>query len=175
MLRTDLREQTSLEADKRSPRLDHRRSKGGKPGSKRISTIAAVYTIAPFERVPEDIIRGLKPQDEPQSARPAPEDKRVWASLEHSPETIVKQIFEEAARRDPKATKQWGAVVDGNRAQIQLLEAAAAKQGRRVTIILDLIHVLEYVWNAACEVRKMTGSVVKMEPPTLELVGCRME
>jgi len=149
MLRTDLREQTRLAAEKRSPRLDHRRSKGEKPHTKRISTVAATYTIAPFVRVPEDIIRELKPRDEPLPTRPRPEDKRVWASLEHSPETIVKQMFEEASRRDPKESKQWVAIVDGNRTQIQLLEAEAAKQRRQLTIILDLIHVLEYVWDAA--------------------------
>lgn len=148
MVKADLREQTRLEAEKRKPRLDHRRSKGEKPGAKRMSTVASVYTIAPYVRAPEDIIRELKPKDEPLPARPQPEDKRVWASLEHSPETIVKQMFEEAARRDPEATKQWVAIVDGNKTQIQLLEAAAAKRGRQLTVILDLIHVLEYVWDA---------------------------
>jgi hypothetical protein len=149
LLRADLREQPRQEAEKRTPRLDHRRSKGEKPQAKRMSTVASVYTIAPFERVPEDIVREFKPKDEPLPARPRPEDKRVWASVEHSPETIVEQMFEEAKRRDPKHTKQWVAVVDGNKNQIKLLEAAATKQGRQVTIILDLIHVLEYLWDAA--------------------------
>lgn len=149
MLQADLREQTRQEAEKRTPRLDHRRSKGEKSHTKRMSTVASIYTIAPFVRVPEDIVRELKPKNEPLPARPRPEDKRVWASLEHSPETIVGQMFEEAKRRDPKQTKQWVAVVDGNKTQIKLLEATAAKEGRQVTIILDLIHVLEYLWDAA--------------------------
>jgi len=114
-----------------------------------MSTVASVYTIAPFVRVPEDIVRELKPKAEPLPARPRPEDKRVWASLEQAPETIVGQMFEEAKRRDPKHTKQWVAVVDGNKTQIKLLEAAATKEGRQVTVILDLIHVLEYLWDAA--------------------------
>jgi hypothetical protein len=115
MLKQDLREQTRLEAEKRNPRMDHRRSSGEKAGSKRMSTVAAVYTIAPLVRTPEDIVRELKPKNEPQPARPRPEKKRVWASLEHSPETIVKQMFEEAARRDPQASKQRVALVDGNK------------------------------------------------------------
>lgn len=149
MLKQDLREQTRLEAEKRSPRMDHRRSSGEKTGSKRMSTVASVYTISPMVRTPEDIVREFKPKDEPQPARPKPEDKRVWASLEHSPETIVEQMFEEAARRDPKASKQRVGLVDGNRTQIQLLEAAAAAKGIALTIIVDLIHVLEYLWDAA--------------------------
>jgi hypothetical protein len=149
MLLSDLREQTRRDAKRRTPRLDHRRSKGEKPHAKRMSTVAAVYTIAPFVRAPEDIVRELKPKDEPLPKRPRPEDKRVWASIEQAPETIVEQMFEEAARRDPKQTKQWVAIVDGNKTQIQLLTAAAAKEGRELVIILDLIHVLEYLWDAA--------------------------
>jgi hypothetical protein len=149
MLKQDLREQTRLEAEKRNPRMDHRRSSGEKAGAKRMSTVAAAYTIAPMVRAPEDIARELKPKNEPLPARPRPEKKRVWASLEHSPETIVEQMFEEAARRDPETSKQRVALVDGNKTQIQLLKAAAAKNGIQLTIIVDLIHVLEYVWDAA--------------------------
>jgi hypothetical protein len=148
MLQADLREQTRKAAENRTPRLDHRRSKGEKPHAKRMSTVAAVYTISPFIRAPEDIVRDFKPKDEPLPARPQPEDKRVWASIEDSPETIVDQMFEEAARRDPKEIKQWVAVVDGNKTQIKSLEAAAARQGRQLTIVIDLIHVLEYLWDA---------------------------
>jgi hypothetical protein len=149
MLREDLREPTRKAAEKRAPRLNHRRGKGEKSSTKRMSTVASVNTIAPFVRTPEDIVRELKPKEESLPARPRPEQKRVWASLEHSPETIVDQVIEEAKRRDPKGTKQWVAVVDGNQTQIQLLKAAAAREGRELTLILDLIHVLEYLWGAA--------------------------
>ena len=149
MLLKDLLEETRQAAEKRRPRLDHRRSKGEKAHAKRMSTVAAVYTISPFVRTPEDIVRELKPKDEPLAARPKPEDKRVWASVEQGPETIVQQMFEEATRRDPKQTKQWVAIVDGNKTQIKLLKAEAAKEGRELVIILDLIHVLEYLWDAA--------------------------
>ncbi|MCW5969335.1 MAG: ISKra4 family transposase [Blastocatellales bacterium] len=149
MLREDLREPTRQAADKRTGRLDHRRSKGEKSCTKRMSTVASVNTIAPFVRTPEDIVRELKPKEEALPVRPRVEQKRVWASLEHSPETIVDQVMDEAKRRDPKGAKQWVAVVDGNQTQIQLLKAAAARQGRELTIILDLIHVLEYLWDAA--------------------------
>jgi hypothetical protein len=57
--------------------------------------------------------------------RPRPEDKRVWAGIKHSPEIIVKQMFEEAMRRDPKKSKQWVALVDGNETQLGLLQCAA--------------------------------------------------
>lgn len=149
MRKPDLREATRQAAEKRTPLLDHRRSKGEKSQTKRMSTVASVYTIAPFVRAPEDIVREFKPQDEPLPQRPRPEDKRVWASVEHPPEKIINQAFEAAARRDPQHRKQWVALVDGNKTQIKLLKATAAQQGHQVTIILDLIHVLEYLWDAA--------------------------
>jgi hypothetical protein len=149
MIKQDLREQTRREAEKRQPHLDHRRSSGEKAGAKRMSTVAAVYTIAPHLRAPEDIVRELKPKDEPLPTPPKPEAKRVWASVEHSPEEIVKQMFEEAARRDPERTKRRVVLVDGNQTQIRLLEAAAIKNKVGQTIVGDLIHVLEYLWDAA--------------------------
>ncbi|MBX3277936.1 MAG: hypothetical protein KF868_08045 [Acidobacteria bacterium] len=57
MLRRGLREATRKEAEARHPRFDHRRSKGEKAQTKRMSTVVAVYTIASFVRTPEQIVR----------------------------------------------------------------------------------------------------------------------
>jgi len=40
-------------------------------------------------------------------------------------------------------------LVDGNETQLSLLLCAAADYGVELVIILDLIHVLEYLWKAA--------------------------
>jgi hypothetical protein len=149
MRKSDLREATRKAAEERKPRLNHRRSKGEKAHTKRMSTVAAVYTIAPFVRTPEQIVRELGPVHETLPQRPRPEDKRVWASLKHPPETIVHQAFEEALRRDPKRAKEWIALVDGNETQLDFLQLAAKDYGVELVIILDLIHVLEYLWKAA--------------------------
>lgn len=147
--KADLREATRKAAQARKPRLNHRRSKGEKSHTKRMSTVAAVYTIGPFVRTPEQIVRELGPVHEALPPRPRPEDKRLWASVKHPPETIIEQAFEEALRRDPKRTKQWIALVDGNQTQLDFLRLAAKDYGVELVIILDLIHVLEYLWKAA--------------------------
>lgn len=150
LLRSDLRPATQAAAAKQELHLEHRLSKGEKSQRKRLATVATVYTIEPWVRTPEQIVRELHPIDAPVTeARPRPEDKRVWASLEHSPEEVITQAFEEAARRDPARTKRWVALVDGNPTQLSLLQATAAKWGIALVIILDLIHVLEYLWKAA--------------------------
>jgi hypothetical protein len=149
MLKSDLREATRKAAEERKPRLQHRRSPGEKSKTKRMSTVAAVYTIEPFVRTPEQIVSELAPVHEALPPRPRPEDKRVWASVKHPPEKIIHQAFEEAERRDPKHIKEWIALVDGNETQLDFLQLAAKDYGVELVIILDLIHVLEYLWKAA--------------------------
>jgi hypothetical protein len=41
------------------------------------------------------------------------------------------------------------ALVDGNTHQISRIKAEAAQRDVQVTIIVDFIHVLEYLWKAA--------------------------
>ena len=149
MRKSDLREATRKAAEERQPRLKHRRSPGERTQTKRMSTVAAVYTIEPFVRTPEQIVRELAPLHETLPPRPRPEDKRIWASVKHPPEAIIKQTFEEAERRDPKHTKEWIALVDGNETQLDFLWLAAKDYRVELVIILDLIHVLEYLWKAA--------------------------
>ncbi|MCP4443761.1 MAG: hypothetical protein GY811_00250 [Myxococcales bacterium] len=59
--------------------------------------------------------------------------------------SVIEHAFEEALRRDPDRPKQWIALADGNRTQIELLRKAAKRHGVKLTIILDVIHVTEYL------------------------------
>jgi hypothetical protein len=124
-----------------------RLSKGEKKNCKRMATVAAFYTIAPFKRTPEDLIKeesGVAGKVK----RPCPEQKRVWASLEKEPEQVIADAFDEAHRRDPNQEKQWIALVDGNNTQIDILKRMAKQRGVKLTIIVDIVHVLEYLWKA---------------------------
>ncbi len=154
MRKQDLRPQTQAAAAKQTPHLKHRPSKGEKPHRKRMATVAAVYTIEPWARLPEHIVGELHPsKNSPAtpsaSPRPRPQNKRVWASLSHTPQEVIEQAFSEADARDPERAKRWVALVDGNPTQLSLLQATAKKLGVVLVIILDLIHVLEYLWSAA--------------------------
>jgi hypothetical protein len=146
--RQDLRPATQAAASERKPRLSHRRSKGEKGHTKRMATVAAVYTISPWVRTAAQIIGELDGEELIQN-RPRPEDKRVWASVKQRPEEVITQAMEEALRRDPQQVKHWVALVDGAPSQLSLLKETAKKFAVDVTIILDLIHVLEYLWKAS--------------------------
>jgi hypothetical protein len=73
----------------------------------------------------------------------------VWASVAKTPAAVIDEAFAEALRRDPRQSKRWVAVVDGNKTQIRLLRENAKRRGIELTIILDVIHVTEYMWRAA--------------------------
>jgi hypothetical protein len=144
----DLREQTRKAAEARTHKMGTRLSKGEKKNAKRMATVAAVYTIAPFVRTPEELV-GDSSSPHPGPPRPRPEQKRVWASLEKEPEQVIEEALAEARHRDPTDKKTWVALVDGNKSQISILKRLAKKNSLDLTIIVDLIHVIEYLWNAA--------------------------
>ena len=75
--------------------------------------------------------------------------KRVWASLEREPGAVVAEAMLEAERHDPERVKRWVVLIDGAETQLDLVEAGAAAYGVQVTVVLDIIHVVEYVWKAA--------------------------
>ncbi len=50
--------------------------------------------------------------------------------------------------RDPHCSRRWAAVVDGNETQLDILEDLAEQHGVHLTIVLDIFHVLEYLWKA---------------------------
>jgi hypothetical protein len=146
----DLREATRRAAARRGHKLERRLSKGEKRNAKRMATVCAVYTVAPHRRTPEQIARILAPlREADQSKRPRPENKRVWASLKKDPGQVLEEAFAEAERRDAGHRKTWVALVDGNETQIRILNSLARRHRARLTIVVDLIHVCEYLWSAS--------------------------
>jgi len=149
MRHEDLRPATQAAAKRRNRKLEKRLTKGEKRNTKRMSQVAAVYTIAPYVRDAGAVVDDFKQGDVPRPKRPAPEGKRVWASVEKEPEEVIEDAFLDACSRDPKRKKKWVVLLDGNADQLALVRAAAKRHRRKITIVLDVIHVLEYLWKAA--------------------------
>jgi hypothetical protein len=110
-----------------------------------MAVVASVYHVPPYCRQPEDIIGDQR--DPPE--RPPISDKRVWASLSQDAKSVIGSAFEEAMRRDPDHQRTWVVLVDGEPHQLNMIKATAKQQSVAVTIVIDFIHVLEYVWKAA--------------------------
>ena len=58
-------------------------------------------------------------------------------------------MFDEAEHRDPKRRKIWVALVDGNLMQLDSLQKLARQRNIELRILVDFIHVAQYVWQAA--------------------------
>lgn len=149
--REDLTEATRKVAENTRPKMDTRGSKGEpKRGRKRMAAVAAVYTVAPYVRTAQDIIAGLRHvRDATKKPRPKPEGKRVWASLRRELKAVIAEAFDEAEGRDPEHRKRWLVLVDGDRKLTRWVRAEARRRGIEITLVLDFIHALEYLWKAA--------------------------
>ncbi len=149
MRREDLRPATRRVAESRQRKLTTRLTKGEKRGAKRMASVATVYGIDRYVRTPEEIFPPPGPRPVAETPRPRPRDKRVWASLQYEVDEVVEEMFQEAMSRDPQCALEWVALVDGNKHQLRLLRRKAKQHGvQMVAIVIDIIHVLEYVWKA---------------------------
>ena len=142
-----LREPTRRAAEASSAKPKARLSKGEKSGRKRMATIGAVYEVEPSPRSAGDIL----PAEPPREPAPAPEAKNKWltASVADDAAQVISRVFDEAERRDPGHQRTWVALVDGNNHQIDRIEAEAGERGVEVTVVVDFVHVIEYLWGSA--------------------------
>ncbi len=142
-----LREATRKAAGNENHKHTTRLSKGEKRQRKRMSTVATVYTVARHPRTAEMIIGLTDCQKEPE---PKAREKRVWASIERDALTVTDEMLTEALRRDPELKRPWVILLDGAEAQLRNVMTVLKNHGvKDVVIILDFIHVLEYLWKAA--------------------------
>ncbi len=87
--------------------------------------------------------------DNVRTIRPPIRNKRVWASVEREMEAVIEEAFEEALRRDPEQKRPWVVLVDGLPYQLKVIDKIKKKLKVKATVIMDFIHVLEYLWMAA--------------------------
>lgn len=78
-------------------KLETRFTRGEPHARKRMATVAAVYYIEPDVRDAASVIAGLRHiKPATQTARPRPQNKRVWASLERPLAAVIAEMFDEA-------------------------------------------------------------------------------
>jgi hypothetical protein len=118
-------------------------------GRKRMAEIGAVYDAKPAPRTVADILTFTAPQGHEPTPGPVAANKWLCASVLTTPAAVIGRVFDEAERRDPKHRRTWVALVDGANHQIDRITFEARKREVKVTIIVDFVHVLQYLWNAA--------------------------
>jgi hypothetical protein len=149
-MRPEARRRRAKAPDQRVQNFQKRRGTGEK-GHKRMAETGAVSDVQPPApawppRTPEQIMRPA-----PGSGKNAPRAVNRWYTTDITAgrDVTISKIFDEASRRDPACLRTWIALADGDIHQIGLFQDQAASRGITLTILVDFIHVLEYLWKAA--------------------------
>ena len=143
-----LRPATQRAAQSAKHKLNTRLSKGEKRNAKRMAELAVVYDCAPVPRVPADVFRrgGLEPKPPPP---PVARTKWLTGSVVEDARDVISDAFTEAERRDPGHDRRWVALVDGAKHQIDAIKSEAKRRGVKIVVVVDFVHVVEYLWGAA--------------------------
>ena len=150
MRKEGLREQTQKRAT--SQKLSNRLSKGEKKNRKREALVASVYNVAPHVRTADDIMEEFFGEKKPSTTPPRPKNKRVWASLAKEKEEVFEEMVHEGRQRTT-GVETAVFLCDGAPILQDLAKKHLSPQWHGTSvpflIILDLIHVLGYLWSAA--------------------------
>jgi len=115
-----------------------------KNGKKKMSCVAAVYTIKRNRRTAEEILANHKKEKNKKSPRqPRPEGKTVYGTLKGK-QVAFKYLKSGVSKKNCKNAKRI-ALVDG---EIKLTELLG-EYLPGFEIIRDIVHVKEYLWDAS--------------------------
>jgi hypothetical protein len=153
-----LREATrkaAAEADADAIRGDPMASRKARRSDKRMAVVTAVWEQEPHKRTAKDVLDRLRRDPEgrkrkPRSDKaPKPQNKRVAASVVKSHAEGIAGMFDESVRRNPAGRRRNVVLIDGDDKQRENVEAEAQKRAMSITIVLDVIHVIHYLWTIA--------------------------
>lgn len=122
-----LRPATQRAAQAAKHKLKTRLSKGEKRNAKRMAELAVVYDCAPVTRTPADVFR--RGDDGPKPPPPVARAKWLTGSVVDDAREVISEAFTEAERRDPGHDRQWVALVDGAKHQIDAIKSEAKRRG----------------------------------------------
>ena len=141
----------TAKAAARLGKMRTRLTAGEKPNRKRMAALVTVYDAEPARRRPHDVIAPPGGRHGSRPLRPGPKALAKWlaGSVRKDPAEVIAAAFDEAEARDPGHLRTWVVLVDGAEHQLGLIRAEAARRAVTVHVVIDLIHVLEYIWKAA--------------------------
>lgn len=125
-----------------------RLSKGDKRSHKKEAVVTALYTIAPNPRTPEAVVESLfelaSPQAQELEPGTAPVNKKLWATMAGK-DTALERLAIQVMAYDGPHIRDRVALTDG----AQALQGRTEQRWPLFTLILDFIHALEKLWEAA--------------------------
>lgn len=130
--------------------LKARLGKGEKRQKKKEALVGVSYTVDKKDRSAEDVAKNLiypdKNRNSHEQNKVKAQNIRRLASLERRKADVVDEIIRDAQVRDPEYRRQWVVLLDGALHLWKLVEEYL--KGIEYVGILDIIHVVEYLWIA---------------------------
>ena len=133
-------------------KLKARQGKGEKRQKNKEAMVGVSYTIDAHVRTAAEVAERLifpehtQQQAEPSVTPPPAQQIRRLASLEQPKQAVVEELLRDATTRDPKRQRPWVVVMDGALGLWALITSVLT--GHEYVGILDIVHVLEYLWDA---------------------------
>lgn len=142
-------------ADADATRGDPMAERKARRSDKRMAVVTAAWEQEPHERTAREVLERLRRDPAGRKRRPRPDDaprpqnKRVAASVAKTYAEGIAAMFDEAQRRNPRGERRNVVLLDGDEKQIEYVEAEAQRRTMSITVVLDLIHVIHYLWTIA--------------------------
>ena len=127
-------------------------------GRRRMATVFAVYDAAPVVRTPADVLPATATERAARTPGPRAHARHLEGSLERSTAAVVAAMFDHAEQRDPDHRRRWVVLVDGANHQLDCIHAEAERRGIHIDIVVDIVHVIEYLWRAADELHPVRSA-----------------
>jgi hypothetical protein len=130
---------------------------GEKRQKKKEALVGVSYTVDPKPRSAEalaellvdpDAARVRRQRQGEQDESPRAQQVRRVASLGRTKQAVMELIKADAERRDPQHCKPLVVLLDGALG-LWSLATKLFKEWKRVTFVLDIMHVVGYLWGAA--------------------------
>jgi hypothetical protein len=130
---------------------------GEKRQKKKEALVGVSYTVDPKPRSPEALAELLVDPEAARACRqregatddaPRAQQVRRLASLERTKQAVMELIKADAERRDPQHRKPLVVLLDGALG-LWNLAPKLFKPWKRMTCVLDIMHVVGYLWSAA--------------------------
>lgn len=125
-----------------------RPGKGQPGGVKKEAIVTSLYTMAPRPRTPDSVLAALLPEpgaaERTVPARPQAVDRESRATLDGK-EVALRRLAARARQRDDATIQQRVALTDGAEALQRAMQAHLPDY----PLVLDIIHVVEHLWEAA--------------------------
>ncbi len=134
---------------KEGAKIQARLGKGEKHQKTKEAMVGVSYTVDRNIRSAEEVATNLvfpKPTSaKPEKPRARAKNIRRLASLDRSKEEVMREIINDAKKRDPERKRPWVVVMDGALGLWTLITKLLLDE--KWVGILDIIHVVEYLWG----------------------------